>query len=155
MKYKNVFKIALVFSVMVMMFAGVSCSKEENPSLDLAAAVDHVTTQAVEVKIKSYTSGDEVTLLKGTVTFGTIVGYFTGYTADRAQPRYQEIAGKTEEVTIPYVLNYILTFKLSDGSDLTFDYGYDKIWFTTKDMLYAGIVDTNMNEVLTQSFIEK
>jgi hypothetical protein len=154
-KYTSIFKSILIISTMVMVFGGSSCSKHENPSIDLATAVDHVITQAVELKVKSYLSGDEATLLKGTVTYGTITGYITGFRFDRAQPRHQEVDGKIAEVTIPYTKNYMLTFKLGDGSYLDFGYAGDEIWFETEEMIYGGIVVTNLENLLKQSLTEK
>jgi len=116
----------------------------------LAAAVLNVTTMATELTVKSYDNHQKATVEKDNPNFKTVINYLAKYVAERTQPRYQEIGGKQQEVQIPYVINFNLTFKLNKGSALTFDYGYDKIWFTSKDMLYAGTVDTGLNDVLMQ-----
>jgi hypothetical protein len=155
MKYKSIFKMTMVLSILVITLAGVSCSKKENPTMDLATAISHATTQATNITVKSYTSGGEVSLNWNDAEFSTIVGYFAEYTLDVTQPRHQETGGKTTEITIPYARNYTVTFWVSEGYNLTFDYGGNTFWFTTKDMIYSGIVDKNLDEVLKQSLTKK
>ena len=137
--------------ILALALSGTACSKKENPSVDLAAAVLNAVTSATEITVKSYDSNQKATLVKGNENFTAIINYFAKYKAERTQPRYQEIGGKQEEIAIPYVVNFNLSFKLNDGSTLVFDYGYDKIWFTTKDMIYAGTVDLGMNDILLKT----
>jgi hypothetical protein len=133
-----------------MALAGAACAKNQNPDIDLGQAVINASTSATELTVKSYREGGQATVLKGSTEYETVITYMAKYTPDRTQPRYHEIAGKTEEVTIPYTLDYMLTFKMNNGPNLVFDFSYDKIWFTTKDTLYAGLVDINMDSVLQQ-----
>lgn len=151
---KNALKVTIALAVFLIALSAVSCSKPENPSIDLSTAVLNASSSATELKIESIREDGEGKLLKDSAGFKSVMDIMAKYTADRTQPRYREVAGKTEEVKIPYVLDYKLTFKMEDGSKLVFDYSYDKIWFTTKDTLYAGLVDTGLMEVLAES-VEK
>ncbi len=147
---RGIVKLFLIMVILTLALTSAACSKKENPSVDLGTAVSNVVSTATELTIKSYDNNQKATVAKDNTDFDKVINYFAKYVAERTQPRYQEIGGKQEEVQIPYVINFNLSFKLNDGSSLVFDYGYDKIWFTTKDMLYAGTVDLGMNDVLTQ-----
>lgn len=127
-----------------------ACSKNGNPSISLAEAVTSVNASATALTVKSYQNSRQVTVLKGSPEYEKVVNYLYHYAPERQQPRYHEIAGKIEEITIPYVLNYVLTFKMDDKSTITFDFGYDKIWFTTEKTLYAGLVNLELNGVLNE-----
>ena len=147
---RETLKITLIMVILVMALGGAACSKKGNPSVDLGTAVVDVVNSATELTVTAYSNNQTVTLGKSDAGFDKVITYFAKSVPEREQPRYQEVGGKQEEVPIPNTINFNLSFKLSDGSSFVFDYGYDKIWFTTKDMIYAGTVDTGMNDVLQQ-----
>lgn len=147
---QHIKEVLLIALILILAIGGTACSKKENPSVDLGTAVVDTVNSATELTVTAYSNNQKVTIEKSDAGFDKIINYFANSVPERTQPRYQEINGKQEEVQIPYVVNFNLSFKLSDGTKLVFDYGYDKIWFTTKDMLYAGTVDPGMNDVLQQ-----
>ena len=155
-------KLALMTSVVLMMLLSASCwgnniettnndkpASDEYPAYDFTEAVAKVTSMATELTIKSYRTGNLITLNKDNPGFNSIISYIEQATPTRNQPRFAENEGEMVEVTVLYSLSYFLNFKLSDGSEVLFDYGGD-IWFNSKDMIYGASADSAMFELIEQ-----
>lgn len=146
---RNIYTLILITIIAVTALFVASCS-DENPSLNLPGAVEKVSSSATGLTIKSYTNGEKVKIEKSHPQFDAIIDYLEQSDYDRNQPRYRELNGKMTEIQIPYKLKYALIFKFTEGSDITFDYGFDKLWFTTEEMLYGATVNMSLGEALQQ-----
>jgi hypothetical protein len=151
MKYSQIiFKLTLIVAIVSMMLISASCSENNNtPSNDYAKAVEKVSSSATELNIKDYNSPNQITINKSHPEFEVVIKYLAQSKLTRSQPRFVVQEGKKVEVAIPYAIAFILKFHLSDGSEITFDYG-TKIWFNTKDMIYGASINAALFELLKQ-----
>jgi hypothetical protein len=148
-RIQRILSLTLILIITVTALFTASCS-DENATLNLPGAVEKVSSSATGLTIESYTNGQKVTIEKNNPQFDAIIDYLKRSDYDRSQPRYQEINGEITEIKIPYKLKYALVFKLTKGSDITFDYGFDKLWFTAKEMLYGATIDMGLGDTLQQ-----
>jgi len=142
----------VIIILVTALFSGSCGGNNDKPDMNLTTAIEIVSSSSTGLTVKSILNSREVRLDKDSPNFGTVFKYVENAVQNRAQPRFSDFRGTTAEIAIPYVLNYKLIFRSSTGADIEFDYGYDTIWFTSKDMIYGAAVDTNLDGVLQQIF---
>jgi hypothetical protein len=142
----------IVIVITFILMTSASCSPKKIPSLDYAGAIKKISTSATQLVVKEYTyPSRQVTLEKSSPEFNAIINYLEQSTLTRTQPRFVVQEGKKLEVAIPYSLNYVLVFTLSDGSEISFDYG-GEVWFNTENMIYGASADAGLFDLLNQIF---
>jgi hypothetical protein len=146
---KNLKLIFIYVFILVILTTIFACSGKP---LDYYGAVEKVSTSATQLTITKYATFNQITLEKGNPAFDTVLEYLEKSVITREQPRFVKSNGEKLEVAIPYAIGFILKFHLSDNSEVTFDYGSDKVWFNTEDMIYGASVKVGLYEVLDQLF---
>lgn len=117
-------------------------------SMDYIRAVQNISSSAIGLTIKAYTSDRQILVNKERPEFGSIIDYVKGSKLTWSQPRFVENDAKKTEVAIPYAIAFVLEFPLSDGSSIVFDYGTDQLWFNTKETIYSASVEPGLYQIL-------
>ena len=113
-------------------------------------ALDEISTSTMVLMIEDYATQAKYSLANYEPEFQQIMKHIEDATVTREQSRIATQDGKAVEVKIPYTINSVLKFILSDGNLIRFDYGLDNIWFNTDTMIYGASVSTELDDILSQ-----
>jgi hypothetical protein len=99
-----------------------------------------------------YSTGRTVRLTRDDSRYDTLAGSLRASTTQNVTNKSTVViengTPKTIDVTVPYALGIVLTFKLGDGSELKFNCTSRNVWFETDRAIFQASVSADLGPLL-------